>query len=306
MHRIRSLFKPHYLFRPSQLVARAKFALSGRWGASQVTVELPWKLRLHCRPTDGIGAALIKLGVFELHVSEAIWRLLDQGEIAIDAGANIGYMSSLMAKCIGPSGRLISIEPHPEIVQELRANVAEWSAAQSAPVDVREVALSDESGEGSLVIPEYFASNRGTASLAAADHVIAATGQYVVQVRRLDDLISQLVPEQNLGLLKIDVEWHEAAVLRGAEKTLKSGRIRDVVYEDHRGPGSEASRLLRSWGFRVFAIRSSFFGPRLSDCSPTVPAVTPTSSPDFLATRDPERALERFGPRGWRVLGSQN
>ncbi|MDE3053669.1 MAG: FkbM family methyltransferase, partial [Gemmatimonadota bacterium] len=86
-----------------------------------------------------------------------------------------------------------------------------------------------------------------------------------------------------------------------AEGLLAAGGIRDVVFEDHGGYPTNVSRLLERHGFRVFALRVSFWGPRLEPAG----AATPDASweaPNYLATREPDRALARVAPRGWRVL----
>ncbi len=41
-----------------------------------------------------------------------------------DVGANIGFFSLLAAKCVGPTGRVISFEADPEAESRLRENVA--------------------------------------------------------------------------------------------------------------------------------------------------------------------------------------
>ena len=94
--------KPEYLFQPSKLCA----ALFIRKEVKQVpqNIRLPWGKSLEVKPGDAIGQSIIKLGVYELSVSEALWRLLDTGDTFVDAGANIGYMSSLMAARVGRRG----------------------------------------------------------------------------------------------------------------------------------------------------------------------------------------------------------
>src|SRR4051812_45060416 len=91
-----ALNKPHYVFRPTQLGRRFAGVFRRRTSGPQV-VRLPWGLDLNVLPDEAIGASIARTGVFELHVSETIWRLLDRGELAVDVGANIGYMTSLMA-----------------------------------------------------------------------------------------------------------------------------------------------------------------------------------------------------------------
>ena len=128
------LNKPYYLFRPRQLFIRLKRRLSGYKPINDSEqVVLPWKMPIRVRPSDMIGSAIIRAGVYDPCVSEVLWRLLDKEETAIDAGANIGQMTSLMARRVGEKGKVLSFEPHPHIFQELTANVALWQTLPVAP-----------------------------------------------------------------------------------------------------------------------------------------------------------------------------
>jgi FkbM family methyltransferase len=48
-------------------------------------------------------------------MSEPIARPLDPGELAVDAGAKIGYVSALMASRVGTDGEVIALEPQPRL-----------------------------------------------------------------------------------------------------------------------------------------------------------------------------------------------
>jgi hypothetical protein len=50
-------------------------------------------------------------------------------------------------------------------------------------------------------------------------------------------------------LIKLDVEGHEAAVLRGLSAALADPRCKLVVFEDHVTEDSEVKRFLRTHGF---------------------------------------------------------
>ena len=61
--------------------------------------------------------------MYETEVTESLWRLARVGDLAVDVGANIGYMTSILAVKAGARGKINSFEPHPTIFQRLRLNV---------------------------------------------------------------------------------------------------------------------------------------------------------------------------------------
>ena len=145
-------------------------------------------------------------GVYDLIVSEAITRLLEPGELGVDVGANVGYMTAIMAGRAGPAGRVISYEPHPRIHQILATNVERWKAVASIAIFRR--AVSETTGHMDLHIPATFNGNYGVASL---EDIGGEVEQ--VETQRLDDAFDS---KTVIALLKIDVEGHELAVLEGA------------------------------------------------------------------------------------------
>lgn len=111
MHLIQYLTKPEYLLRPSQFGRRIIEFLVPRTGIQ--AVSLPWDMDIWVDPEEAIGRAIVRAGVFELAVTETLWRLTDPGDLAVDVGANIGYMSSVLARRCGPAGSVRVFEPHP-------------------------------------------------------------------------------------------------------------------------------------------------------------------------------------------------
>jgi FkbM family methyltransferase len=291
------LNKPYYLFRPTQVFRRILHEVMPRRPAGAVaTATLPWGLEIRFDPREATGSALARTGVYDLSVCEAIYRLLDRGEVAVDVGANIGVMTSAMAQRAGPAGTVIAFEPHPEIFGELRANVGRWASRRSiAPIKLHGIALSDRSGVGQLFVGADFARNRGTASLVPD---ASAARAYDVSLRRLDDFL----PEgTTVGVLKLDVEGHEANALAGGARLLARKRIRDIVFEDRASPPTPAMALLESHGYALFRLEQRLLGLRLAQ--PTSPPRSRSwDPPSYLATADPGRAAARLRKRGWTVL----
>jgi len=282
------LNKPEYAYRPGQMARRLRRA----WfpGGSRAVVGLPWRLELRVRPDDDIGRAIWTTGIYDLAVSEVLWRLIEPGEAVVDGGANIGHMTSLMAFRAGARGAVRAFEPHHGVFEELEANVRGWAGTPSlARIELHEEALSDQAGTGRLVEGPAFARNRGTAHL-------AADGGAPVRLTTLDAQF----PATDIGVIKLDLEGHEAAALRGAGRMLASARVRDIVYEAANPASDEVARLLAARGYTVLGIGKAFRGPLLSP-----QAGHPSGRwmpPSLLATRDPGRAVARLRPRGWRCL----
>ena len=292
----RYLNKPHYLFRPRQIFARIAYAIRGgrRHPGEIWTTSLPWGLELSFAPSEMIGSSIARTGVYDLVVSEALSRLTDRGDLAVDAGANIGYMSSILALRAGRPGRVLAFEPHPQVCDLLRRNVGRWPDDVLAPVEVREVAVSDRNGHGWLRIDEGFPANMGSAQVALAASE-EDEGRRIALVRLDDELQGASV-----GVLKLDVEGHELHALQGAEAAISDGRLRDVVFESHEGFPSPVTDLLGAAGYRVFALRQSLLGPELAE--PGGSGLQGWEPSSYLATLEPERAGTRFRPRGWTVL----
>jgi hypothetical protein len=167
-----------------------------------------------------------------------------------------------------------------------------------APVEPRQLALSDRPGQGELAVGPLFERNMGLAALRG--EAAPAEGEQTVKVEMAT--LDEVLGRKRVGLLKIDVEGHEPAVLRGAQRLLEEGRVRDLVFEDHEPYPSPATQLLEGAGYRLFALDNDLLGivllaPQDRQDAPAWPG------PSYLATRDPERAVARMRPRWWRTPG---
>jgi FkbM family methyltransferase len=289
------LNKPYYLFRPGQALRRFRRALAGGPAGGRESVLLPWGLPITVDSMQPIGSALLRSGVYDLCVCEAVYRLADEGELAIDAGANIGLMTSVAAVKLGRSGKVLAFEPHPTTFEELLANAERWGATGwVAEVEPKRLALSDHDGQATLAGGD--GSDLGRASLASPAG--AGNGRWEAEVRRLDSLVSG-----DVGVLKLDIEGHEASALKGAEELVRARKIRDIVFEEHHTPPTPATEYLERNGYEVFRLEQRLLGLRLSD-SPKAGTKDAYFAPSYLATLDPDRARARLRARGWMVLSA--
>ena len=290
------LLKPHYLFRPRQALQRLVRARRPGGPTRLVEVALPWGLPLRVDPEEEVGGAIYRLGLYDLAVSEALWRLTDPGDLAVDAGANLGHMTGLLALRAGLSGRVLAFEPHPAVFADLEANMALLRKdPRAAPVDLVRAALSDAAGTQRLDPGNDFQANRGLARL--VEETASPSTGISVPTTTLDLALG----ERRAAIVKIDVEGAEGKVLRGAQEALRSGRILHLVYEAYDWNRRELADLLQTHGYTVFALGRTLFGLHLgaADAAPRLPAY---EAPSCLATRDPDRVRARLRPPGWRVL----
>jgi FkbM family methyltransferase len=283
------LNRPHYVYRPRQLLRRTREKFHPSHG--KTSVLLPWGCPLTVNADEAFGRNVVRNGVEELGVTELLFRLADVAELALDVGANVGYMTSVLARVVGPRGHVIACEPHPALFEMLSKNIETWPARNVMAV---RCALSASPGAQELHVPTAFKNNHGIATLEPLGS--EAGDMLVVDARRLDALT-----EGPIGVMKLDVEGHEAAVLEGAGALLGPG-LRDLVFESTFGYPSAVTSSLESAGYHLFGLEQRLRGPVLVPPASTHPHPF-GAPPNYLATQDPERALARTKPRGWRALG---
>jgi len=145
--------------------------------------------------------------------------LCDPNKVSVDVGANLGLYAHFIAR---HSRRVLMLEPNEELSQLL-------SKVYGADRVMR-VAASDIDGIAELRIPvRAWFDGRGIASLNPHLADDAAVILQKVPTVRLD-----MVVDEPVGFIKIDVEGHELAVLKGAEKLLRQDKPNLLVEIEER------------------------------------------------------------------------
>lgn len=182
----------------------------------------------------------------------AVRRLLRPGDCVVDAGANIGYVTALLASWVGPSGRVHSIEPVPETCDLLRRAVRSLGLDQ---VQVHHCAVSDHDGVGRMEVPEYpgggenFYESHLTSDAAAAGRCVE------VPLRRLDTVLGE--DAGRVAFVKMDVEGHEQVALLGATRLLERARPAWLIevagdLDDAAAPAGRLQAHLGSLGYAAY------------------------------------------------------
>ena len=184
----------------------------------------------------------------------AIQRQVRDGDIVVDAGANIGAVTVFLGNRLGAAGRIFSIEMIPETAACLRKNI-ELNQLQN--VMLIQKALSDL--PDNLLVASLEPGLYGEASIATdpANRAVRK-GDTLREVKVISTTLDEVLAGiEAIALLKLDLEGGESQALRGATESLK--RIHSVVFESWTEGGGEAAVLLSKSGFQVAAIGGQNF-----------------------------------------------
>jgi FkbM family methyltransferase len=151
-------------------------------------------------------------GSYEEHFAELFRCLVSPDDRCVDVGANVGVHTIRLAKVVGSRGEVIALEPDKEVARRARHNIM---LNQLSNVRVINAAASDEAGGGvQLYRPDARDTNRARASLLRHSYLTGTTT--TVPAVTIDEVCLDPV-----ALIKIDVEGHEAAVVRGAAAVIE-------------------------------------------------------------------------------------
>jgi FkbM family methyltransferase len=297
---LRQLATPPYFFQPLQILKRLRLEYLWR-SKTEAAVRLPWGLSIKVNPHEAVGNVIAAQGLYEKEVTETLWRLTDPGDLAIDVGANIGYTTSILGVRVGPAGRVHSFEPHPQVFASLAENVERWKQDdRCGSFLLHQAALGKENGKALLHTNDWFLTNRGTGWISEKEETSSEVRDCEVLMQNLDSLLDT---NESIGIVKIDVQGYELDVLRGMSRLLERGAVRDIVFEEEKTFPAPTHEYLKSYGYSIFGLEGSFAGVRcLPDARPgSDPRWGPV--PNYLATRDPNRAKARLRPTPWRSFG---
>jgi FkbM family methyltransferase len=169
------------------------------------------------------------------------------GEAAADVGAHKGAYLPWLARAAGAGGLVVAFEPQPDLARYLERAC---HAARLSNVRVEPAGASDAAGTRRLHVPGEEGSSPG-ASFEAAVAAASAGRDLDAPVVALDDYFVN--ERRRVAGLKVDVEGHELAVLRGAGRLLERFAPLVVVESEARHTGEDGlARLLAFFAERGY------------------------------------------------------
>lgn len=174
------------------------------------------------------------------------------GDTVIEVGANVGVFTVLLARWVGPEGRVFAFEPSPISRVALEDHLLLNRVASR--VVVMPAAVSDEPGTSMF----YERGSSGENTLSRTHSRIPEAKAVEVQVTTLDAFCKAcgIVP----ALIKIDIEGFELHALRGAQSVLRECRptllmeVHPMNWPEIGISGEDVNRFLAEMGYRLTSL----------------------------------------------------
>jgi FkbM family methyltransferase len=178
----------------------------------------------------------------ELHL---LCLLSDPDRLSVDVGANAGDYAVFLAR---HNKGCVAFEPNPELARRIQETYG------AKGIRIHACALSDREDQVTLSIPVVDGvEHSALATIEPGNRVRdLPTRTVVVRCCRLDSFGLEPV-----GVIKIDAEGHEEAVLQGCEALIERDRPNFLIEaEDRHRPGSVQAirQILESRGYRGFML----------------------------------------------------
>lgn len=227
-----------------------------------------------------IGKSLDVYGEWCDYELDLLKEVIGPGSIVLDVGANIGTHTVAFSQMVGEGGEVYAFEAQPRLFNLFCDNIKLNNLA-----NVKGVCgvVGDRKADRvrlAALPPDDQAFNFGS---------VAAEGDgpdYAVA-----DMIDSLGLDR-CGLIKIDVEGTEAAVIRGARATI--ARCQPVLYVENNGPGSTALwEALQEIGYKGFWHIGPYFNPDNHFGNPV--DVWPNVMPSVNVIAVPVKEMTEFG-----------
>lgn len=192
------------------------------------------------------------LGTYEPALQMAIRTLIRPGWVVYDVGANIGYVSLLLARAVGESGRVFAFEALPANLERLQRNLALNGMTQSVTVIPK--AVTQAAGPVRFLVHTSGGMGKVAGSAGRAE---AYQAEIVVEGLSLDEFVYAHgnPPPQ---AVKMDIEGGEVLALPGMRRLLAEARPL-LLLELH---GPQAARLawelLTQAGYEIDRMQRGF------------------------------------------------
>jgi len=196
---------------------------------------------------DARDSLLLSLKKYEPKQVKLIKSIVKKGDTVLDIGANIGYYTLLLAKLVGPTGKVYAFEPDPENFRILKKNVG---LNKYKNIVLEQKAVSNKSGKLKLFLSD---ENNG-------DHRIYNPSGERKEFREISSikLDNYFKRKPKIAFFKMDIQGVEPDAFEGMKSILNEKDIKfttefspENLYSAGRSPLGFI-KLLNDLGFSLF------------------------------------------------------
>jgi FkbM family methyltransferase len=192
------------------------------------------------------------LGAYETELQNAVRQFVQPGWIAYDVGANVGYISLMLARAVGEAGRVIAFEALPANIERLRNNIALNSLTPR--VQTIHAAVGAASAPVRFLIGP--SDDMGKAAGSAGRQAAYAESVEVPGISLDEFVYTHSNPAPHI--IKMDIEGGEVLALPGMKRLLAEAR--PLIFLELHGP--EAARLawetLTAAGYKIARMQKGY------------------------------------------------
>lgn len=211
--------------------------------------------KMYLDVTDpGVSKSLFKRGIREKLLTIVVKNELNEGDVVLDIGANLGYYALIEAGIVGNMGKVYAIEPNPKNFKILKKNIAVNNLPKI--IEPLELAISNKKGTSRLFLTKF--SNHHTMAKIESNKYV---GSINVKTCTIDYLLKK---KRKVDLIRMDIEGYECEAIDGAIKTLSKAKhpikliieIHNRYYNEKRNIKPRLKKLIKL-GFTVKYILSA-------------------------------------------------
>jgi FkbM family methyltransferase len=192
------------------------------------------------------------LGTYEPELQAALREFLKPGMTVYDVGANIGYVTMMLAHHTGTSGRVFAFEALPVNVERIQKNIALNNLTNVAVISG---AVLDKAGEVTFYVHESVGMGKAAGSAGRREQHYKA--EIAVPGLSLDEFVyGQGNPAPDV--VKMDIEGGEVLALPGMKRILAEHH--PLMLLELHGPESEkvAWETLKAAGYNLHAMAEGY------------------------------------------------
>jgi len=196
---------------------------------------------MRCDSRDFVQRRIRFFQIFEHNLTYFTLQRLREGDVYVDIGANVGYFSLLASRCVGNTGKVISVEADPLTFAKLVRNLDLNDCRNVTPCNIAAVAVACRVG-----IIRSDSHNCGSSV------ITVGAGKGDVEGLPLRDILGDDLGRASF--IKIDIEGSEAPILSAILEAMDELPHNLTVAAEIGSASAEILARFVASGFSVYAV----------------------------------------------------